>query len=75
MLNGFKNIYHRVGRYYFANADARKLAKEYYLKMRDIVLQRDVVLLNECIWNYGRKSGEYWAQIRSGLGSLKELEK
>ncbi|WP_444998010.1 fatty acid metabolism transcriptional regulator FadR [Aliikangiella sp. IMCC44359] len=74
MLNGFKNIYYRIGRYYFTNPETRKLAKAYYLELRKIVLQNDANQLSEAIWDYGRKTGELWANMRANLSSLKEID-
>ncbi|TQV75583.1 fatty acid metabolism transcriptional regulator FadR [Aliikangiella marina] len=75
MLNGFRNIYYRIGRFYFSHANTRALAKDYYQSMSKLVLEHDVNKLNEAIWDYGRKSGELWAEMRADLNSLKEIDK
>lgn len=74
MLNGFKNIYYRIGRFYFGVAKARKLAKAHYLNLKEIVYTGDVAKLNEAIWTYGRESGALWTSMRANLTSLKELD-
>ncbi|TQV81555.1 fatty acid metabolism transcriptional regulator FadR [Aliikangiella coralliicola] len=74
MLNGFRNIYHRIGRFYFNVADARKLAKAHYLNLKNIVANQDMAQLSDAIWTYGRQSGELWAEMRSNLNSLKEID-
>lgn len=74
MLNGFKNIYYRIGRYYFSQPNNRKLAKEHYLKMSKIVPTQDIAALSEAIWNYGRESGQLWSAMRANLASLKEID-
>ena len=74
MLNGFKNIYYRVGRFYFGQPETRALAKQYYLSLSEIVLTHNVSLLNEAIWGYGRKSGELWRAMCSDLTSLKQVD-
>ncbi len=74
MLNGFKNIYYRIGKFYFSEQKNRKLAKEHYLNMMRIVPEQDVAGLSDAIWNYGRESGALWAEMRSNLVSLKEID-
>jgi len=74
MLNGFRNVYYRIGSYYFANQETRTLAKSYYLKLQEIVLTQDVEQLNEAVWDYGRKSGSLWSAMRANLKSLKDID-
>ncbi len=74
MLNGFRNVYYRIGQYYFDNSETRALAKAYYLKLENIVLTHDVEQLNEAVWNYGRESGALWASMRANLASLKDID-
>ncbi len=74
MLNGFRNVYYRIGKYYFDNTETRALAKAYYLKLKDVVLTQDVDQLNEAVWNYGRESGALWASMRANLASLKDID-
>ena len=73
MLNGFKSIYYRIGRFYFANPHTRALAKKHYLNLNQIVLEGDVNKLNDAIWKYGRESGNFWAEMTAALSSLKEI--
>lgn len=75
MLNGFKNIYYRIGKFYFSEQKNRSLAKEHYLNMMRIVPEQDVAGLSDAIWNYGRESGALWAEMRSNLVSLKEIDR
>ena len=74
MLNGFRNIYYRIGNYYFNNNETRQLAKNYYLNLKDIVLTQDVERLKHAVWEYGRESGELWATMRANLNSLKDID-
>lgn len=74
MLNGFKNIYYRIGRYYFSDPETRQLSKEYYASLKEIVLEQDFVKLADAIWDYGRKSGELWSNMRANLNSLKDID-
>lgn len=74
MLNGFKNIYYRIGRFYFTSSETRKLAKANYLNLQSIALSGDVTRLNEAIWTYGRESGALWEAMRAEMKSLNEIE-
>jgi len=74
MLNGFKNIYYRIGRFYFTNKETRQLAKANYLNLKTIVQSGDVSNLNEAIWSYGRESGELWESMRATMSSLNEID-
>ena len=75
LLNGFKNIYYRVGTYYFGYQKSRDLALKHYQNLSEIALTNNVETLNEAIWNYGRESGQLWLDARENLGSLKEIDK
>jgi len=74
LLNGFKNIYHRIGRFYFSSAKTRKLAREHYKDLAEIIPTQDVAKLSDVIWAYGRESGDLWAEMRADLKSLKEID-
>lgn len=74
MLNGFKNIYYRIGYYYFGHQKNRELALSHYQNLSEIVLTQNVEALNDAIWSYGRESGELWMSVRQNLHSLKEID-
>jgi len=74
MLNGFKNIYYRIGNYYFSFQKTRDLALTHYQNLSEIVLTHNVDNLNEAIWSYGRESGALWMDVRKDLKSLKEID-
>ncbi len=74
MLNGFKNIYYRIGRFYFSSAKTRKLAKAYYESLIPIVESQDYPKLVDAIRSYGKESGQLWSDMRQHLSSLKEIE-
>lgn len=74
MLNGFRSVYLRIGKYYFDNRETRALAKAYYLKLQEVVLTQDVDQLNEAVWSYGRESGDLWTAMRANLSSLKDID-
>ncbi len=74
MLNGFKSIYYRIGRYYFTNDKARKLAREFYSELSTVIKQGDIEVLIERLWKYGHDSGAVWQEMREQLSALSELE-
>ncbi|MFT6733461.1 MAG: GntR family negative regulator for fad regulon and positive regulator of fabA [Polaribacter sp.] len=73
MLNGFRNIYYRIGSYYFGKQETRTKAKEYYLALSEIVGKNDEEKLKEIVWKYGRESGGLWFNMRSQLNSLQDI--
>ncbi|MGB0495994.1 MAG: fatty acid metabolism transcriptional regulator FadR [Kangiellaceae bacterium] len=73
MLNGFRNIYYRIGNYYFSKHETRIKAREYYLELSATVKSLDEERLKEVVWNYGRESGNLWKNMRSQLSSLKDI--
>ena len=74
MLNGFKSIYYRIGRFDFTNPETRALARANYLNLKEIALSGDVVKLNEAIFTYGRASGALWESMRADMISLNEID-
>lgn len=74
MINGFKDIYYRIGRYYFAHVETRQLAQVHYKNLSEIVLTQNIEKLNDAIWSYGRESGNLWMSMRKNLTSLKEID-
>ncbi|MFH7585552.1 fatty acid metabolism transcriptional regulator FadR [Oceanimonas smirnovii] len=64
ILNGFKGLYCRVGREYFAVPQARALATAYYRTLADYAEQGMADAVVERIREYGRASGLLWQQIR-----------
>ncbi|MFC3395679.1 fatty acid metabolism transcriptional regulator FadR [Brenneria rubrifaciens] len=67
ILNGLKGLYIRVGRYYFSNPDARKLAMDFYGRLE--VLCRDGLYeqVMEVVRHYGKESGAIWHTMQSAL--------
>jgi GntR family transcriptional regulator, negative regulator for fad regulon and positive regulator of fabA len=74
MLNGFKHIYHRIGRFYFSSSETRELAKANYLNLKSIILTNDFNRLSEAVRNYGRESGILWQNMRAELTSLNQVD-
>lgn len=68
ILNGLKGLYTRVGRHYFSNPEARKVAREFYLTLLDLCdkqpTQDEIV---ECVRHYGRQSGDIWHSMQKSM--------
>ena len=76
ILNGFKGLYSRVGRYYFSNPEARKLAIAFYKKLSDICHEKSYEQIVDCVRNYGRQSGEIWHSMQGTMpGDLTDQKK
>lgn len=69
IINGLKGLYTRIGRYYFSNPEARKLALNFYQQL--VILCRDKSYDNviECVRNYGKDSGVIWHSMQSTMPS------
>ncbi|MBC8943807.1 fatty acid metabolism transcriptional regulator FadR [Xenorhabdus indica] len=60
IINGLKGLYTRVGRYYFSNPDARKLALNFYQQLSVLCQEQTYDKIMECVRNYGKESGIIW---------------
>ncbi|MBU3824784.1 MAG: fatty acid metabolism transcriptional regulator FadR [Candidatus Oceanisphaera merdipullorum] len=67
ILNGFKGLYCRVGRYYFSSAAARQLASDYYQSLSSLAIQGCGRQIVERVREYGKASGQLWAEMREQL--------
>lgn len=67
ILNGFKGLYSRVGRYYFSSADARKLAKAFYLQLETFAKTASYEDIPQLMRTYGIDSGKMWLTLRDDL--------
>ncbi|MDR0807460.1 MAG: fatty acid metabolism transcriptional regulator FadR [Enterobacteriaceae bacterium] len=67
IFNGIKGLYMRVGRYYFADPEARQLALNFYRKLSDICQEKMPDQVMECVRHYGKASGAIWNNIQNGV--------
>ncbi|BDY05311.1 fatty acid metabolism transcriptional regulator FadR [Ferrimonas sp. YFM] len=67
ILNGFKGLYSRVGRYYFSQEAARDLARNYYKDLLKCAEQGDADEVPHIVRKYGIESGKLWMRIRSDM--------
>jgi len=67
ILNGFKDLYGRVGKLYFESEEARRLADEHYQELAHLALQGNFEQVIGCMRRYGLKTGKIWAALRGRL--------
>lgn len=67
ILNSLRNLYIRVGTFYFSNPKARALALQFYLQLKDICQRQAFDEVTPCIRQYGRDSGFIWAEMQQQL--------
>ena len=67
ILNGFKGLYSRVGRYYFSSGEARKLAKNFYIEFEKLGQNKNFKEVPNLMRKYGIESGQVWLTIRDDL--------
>ncbi len=67
ILNGLKGLYTRVGRHYFSNPEARRLADNFYLQLLNCCQREEYDPVVDCVREYGRRSGELWNAMQASL--------
>lgn len=67
ILNGLKGLYTRVGRYYFSNPEARKLAADFYQQLTTINKNQQFDAIVDAVRDYGRRSGEIWHGMQKAM--------
>lgn len=67
ILNGFKGLYSRVGRYYFSNPEGRKLVREYYRELSTLAENGDYEAVLPLVRKYGQASGKIWLSMRAEM--------
>ena len=71
ILNGFRGLYSRIGRLYFAHPKGRELSRNYYKSLIELAnnKQYDEAIL--AVRKYGVESGKLWTELKADV--LKEL--
>lgn len=69
ILNGFKNLYSRVGKFYFSNPKARELARQYYSTLKELAGQHKFEEALPVVRKYGLDSGRVWVSMRGEIPS------
>ncbi|ACR68814.1 fatty acid metabolism transcriptional regulator FadR [Edwardsiella ictaluri] len=67
ILNGLKGLYTRVGRYYFSNPQARRLALAFYSRLGELAASRQYDRVMDFVRSYGKESGAIWHGMQSGI--------
>jgi GntR family negative regulator for fad regulon and positive regulator of fabA len=67
IINGLRGLYTRVGRYYFSNPEARKLAIAFYQRLSRICDEKSYDQVVDCVREYGRQSGEIWHSMQGTM--------
>ncbi|QKJ87344.1 fatty acid metabolism transcriptional regulator FadR [Paramixta manurensis] len=67
ILNGLKGLYTRVGRHYFSNPEARKLALTFYQQLRAFCERGETESVVDAVREYGRRSGEIWHSMQKTM--------
>ncbi|HFB64479.1 MAG TPA: fatty acid metabolism transcriptional regulator FadR [Aeromonadales bacterium] len=73
VLNGFKKLYKRVGRYYFSRGEARRLAKAFYLSLIPLIKEKRINEVITALYQYGREGGEFYQSLREEMPPLMDL--
>ncbi|PLR39118.1 fatty acid metabolism transcriptional regulator FadR [Chimaeribacter coloradensis] len=74
ILNGLRGLYMRVGRYYFSNPDARKLALAFYARLAELSKDKLYDQVMECVRSYGKESGAIWHSMQGTMPSTLTTE-
>ncbi|MEL4281472.1 MULTISPECIES: fatty acid metabolism transcriptional regulator FadR [Shewanella] len=67
ILNGFKGLYSRVGRYYFSSPEARQLALNFYKELELLAKAKNYIDVPALMRTYGINSGKMWLQLRDDM--------
>lgn len=67
ILNGMKGLYTRIGRHYFANPQARDLARAFYHRLSQLCKQGVYDQVYETVRRYGHESGKIWHHMQKTL--------
>ncbi|NQZ81366.1 MAG: fatty acid metabolism transcriptional regulator FadR [Colwellia sp.] len=71
ILNGFRGLYSRIGRLYFAHPKGREISRHYYQSLIDLAKAGK---FDEAVFaarKYGVESGKLWSELKDDV--LKEL--
>lgn len=67
IFNGLKGLYTRVGRFYFASPQARKLALNFYQQLITLCREKAYDSVLDCVRHYGKESGLIWQTMQSEI--------
>ena len=67
ILNGFKDLYSRVGKVYFQDENARRLADAHYRELLELATNRAHDQVMTSIRNYGGRTAKLWIELREQI--------
>ncbi|MCE2571922.1 fatty acid metabolism transcriptional regulator FadR [Motilimonas eburnea] len=67
VLNGFRNLYQKLGILYFAQPKAKQLAREFYLALAECCQSRRNDQVVDVVRRYGMQSGLIWESVKSDI--------
>lgn len=67
ILNGFKGLYSRVGRYYFSSAEARALSHSFYGELNALAQEANYQDVPALMLKNGIESGQMWQKLRDDM--------
>ncbi len=71
ILNGFRGLYSRIGRLYFAHPKGREISRTYYKKLIELAEEDKFDESIYAVRKYGIESGKLWVDLKDDV--LKEL--
>ena len=71
ILNGFRGLYSRIGRLYFAHPTGREISRNFYDKLIELAQNGQCDESVYAVRKYGVESGKLWAELKEDV--LKEL--
>lgn len=69
VLNGFRNLYQKLGVFYFAHHDAKLLARDFYLNIARFCQQQPDEQVMDLVRRYGKQSALIWERVKSDIPS------
>nr|WP_282166194.1 fatty acid metabolism transcriptional regulator FadR [Shewanella japonica] len=67
ILNGFKGLYSRVGRYYFSSQEARTIALDFYKSLEKLAQEGKYTEVPALMKSNGINSGIMWQKLRDDM--------
>lgn len=74
LLNGFRKLYKRVGRYYYTKVEARELARNFFKGLIPLIEQQDINGVITSLYQYGREGGEFYRSLREEMPPLMDMD-
>lgn len=67
MMNGFRDLYSRIGGFFFSHESSRRVADEYYENLLNAAKEGQYDAVADIIRQYGVESGKVWLQVRESM--------